>query len=147
MPSLMRYERAFKLFWAFCQTQKISAISATLTQVAGLLVQFNQLMPAQARHAYASLLFIPSMDQLRFNPLLRQIKKTWNHSQTRYATFYDASNPIAKLAAQPLNWSDVAEIRTRLLLCLRFFMLCRNVDLERMYRTISIVDGQPFVLV
>ena len=37
-------------------------------------------------------------------------------------------------------------MRTRLLLCLRFAMLCPNVYLERMHRTFSLVDGQPFVL-
>jgi hypothetical protein len=147
LPSLERYDRAFKLFWAFCTLQNISATSATLTQVAGLLVQFNDVMPAQARHAYASLLLVPGMDQLQFNPLLRQVKKSWNHSQSKYATFYDASGPIAKLAAQPLNWEDITAIRTRLLLVLRFFMLCRNVDLERMFRTVSMVDDQPFILI
>ena len=104
-------------------------------------------MPAQARHAYASLLFIPGMDQLQFNPLLRQVKKIWNKSQSKYATFYDASGPIAKLAKQPLNWDCPKEIRTRLILVLRFFMLCRNVDLERMFRTVSMVDNKPFVLI
>ena len=34
----------------------------------------------------------------------------------------------------------------QLLLSLRFLMLCRNVDLERMYRTFSMVDGKPFIL-
>ena len=68
LPSLERYDRAFKLFWAFCTLQNISATSATLAQVAGLLVQFNDVMPAQARHAYASLLLVPGMDQLQFNP-------------------------------------------------------------------------------
>ena len=56
-------------------------------------------------------------------------------------------DPLKKLAAQPLNWDDTNEIRTRLILVLRFFMLCRNVDLERMYRTISMVDNKPFVLI
>ena len=81
----------------------MNATDTTLTQVAGLLVQFNEIMPAQARHAYASLLLIPGMDQLAFNPLLRQVKKLWNKSQSKYATFYDASGPISKLALQPLN--------------------------------------------
>ena len=145
--SLERYERSFKLFWSFCQIKGMDATQTTLTQVAGLLVQFDQILPNQARHAYASLLLIPGMEQLQFNPLLRQVKKTWNTSNSRYTSFFDASTPIAKLAAQPLDWECPTQIRTRLILAFRFFMLCRSIDLERMYRTISMLNGQPYVLV
>ena len=61
--------------FSFLHIAKISATTATLTQVAGLLVQFNDVMPDQSRNAYASLLLVPVMDQLQFNPLLRQVKK------------------------------------------------------------------------
>jgi hypothetical protein len=72
--SLPRYDRSFKLFWAFATEKGISAAEATLDEVAGLLLDFDKLMPSQARHAYASLLLIPGMEQLSFNPFLRKAK-------------------------------------------------------------------------
>ena len=147
IPSLDRYDRAFKLFWAFCNIHELHPTSASLHQVAGLIVEFNKVMPHQARHAYAALLFIPGLDQLAFNPLLRQIKKTWHHSQARYATFYDASFPVQKLARKPLPQGNIAALRDRRIPVMRCFMLCRNIDLVRMYRTISMVDHQPYILI
>ncbi len=147
LKSLPRYDRAFKLFWAFCNVKEMDAVSATLTEVAAKLLQFDQIFPTQSRHAYASLLLIPGLEQLAFQPILRQLKRKWNSSEARYVSFYDASGPVATLAAKGLNWTSMEDLRTQLILCMRFFMLCRNVDLERMYRTISFIDEQPFVLV
>ena len=145
--SLPRYERSFKLFWAFATEKGLSATEATLDQVAGLLLEFDKLMPSQARHAYASLLLIPGMGQLSFNPLLRQVKKSWNISTPRYASFYNATNPVRKLAEKPLQWHDISQVRERLILCCRFLMLCRSIDLARMHRVFSMVDDQPFILI
>ena len=146
LTSIARYDRAFKLFWAFAKEKDISATEATLDQVAGLLLDFDKLMPSQARHAYASLILIPGLGQLAFNPLLRQVKKQWNTSSPRYASFYNAQNPVQSLARQPLNWNDISQVREILILSCRFLMLCRSVDLARMHRIFSMVDGQPFIL-
>ena len=51
LKSLPRYNRAFKLFWAFCTLKNVSAINAILTEVASLLLQFEKLMPTLGRHA------------------------------------------------------------------------------------------------
>ena len=83
MHSLPRYERSFKLFWAFATEKGISATETTLDQVAGLLLEFDKLMPSQAKHAYASLLLIPGMGQLSFNPLLRQVKTVMEHLHSK----------------------------------------------------------------
>ena len=146
LKSLPRYNRAFKLFWAFCTLKNVSATDATLTEVASLLLQFEKLVPTHGRHAYAALLLVPSLEQLQFNPLLRQQKRKWNSSQTRYVSFYNAKEPVERLAAADFNWRSVDHVRLRLLLCCRFFMLCRNIDLERMFRKISFVGDKPFVL-
>ena len=66
--------------------------------------------------------------------------------QTRYVSFYNAKDPVARLAATAFNWRSVEHVRLRLLLCCRFFMLCRNIDLERMFRKISFVGDKHFVL-
>ena len=44
------------------------------------------------------------------------------------------------------NWHSIEHVRLRLLLCCRFFMLCRIIDLERMFRKISFVRDKPFVV-
>ena len=147
LKSLPRYDSAFRLFWAFCHLKHLSATEASLSQVASMILHFDQVLPSQGRHAYASLLLIPGMEQLQFSPLLRQIKRKWNTSQARYFSFYDASDIICRLALQPLNWTSIPDLRARLLLCLRFFMLCRNVDLERMFRTFSMTGQKPFILI
>ena len=46
-----------------------------------------------------------------------------------------------------IDWNSISEVRLQLLLCCRFLMLCRNVDLERMYITISMVGNKHFVLI
>ena len=51
LKSLPRYNRAFKLFWAFCTSKNVSATNATLTEVASLLLQFEKVMPTHGRHA------------------------------------------------------------------------------------------------
>ena len=137
----------FKLFWAFCTLHGTSATSASVCQLAGMILQFAKVVPSHARHAYASLLLIPGMESLQFSPLLRQIKRSWNATQTRYVHFYDAPDPIARLASTPFNSHSVEELRLRLLLCLRFFMLCRNIDLERIFRTVSFINERPFILI
>ena len=42
-----------------------------------------------ARQAYAALLLLPSLHLLRFEQLLRQLKRFWNVSTPRYSAFYD----------------------------------------------------------
>ena len=86
------------------------------------------------------------MDQLAFSPLLKNVKRIWNTSQSRYVSFYDAQNPLKKMLLQKLNWENTEQVRTRLILALRFIMLCRSIDLERMFRTVSMIGSKPFIL-
>ena len=113
LKSLPRYNRAFKLFWAFCSLKNVSATSATLTEVSSLLLQFEKLMPTHGRHAYAALLLVPGLEQLQFSLLLRQQKRKWNSSQTRYVSFYNAKEPVERLAAADFNWRSVENVRLR----------------------------------
>ena len=61
-------------------------------------------------------------------------------------SFYNAKEPVERLAVMHSNWHSIDHVRLRLLLSCRFFMLCRNIDLERMFRKISFVGEKPFVL-
>jgi len=147
LKSLQRYNKPFKMFWAFCKEKGINTLSATLSELAGFILQFDKILPSQSRFAYAGLILIPGLEQLSFNPILRQLKRKWNISEARYVTFYDASNPVKKLANCEFHWNSMEQVRLQLILCCRFLMLCRNVDLARMYRTVSLVGGKPFVLI
>ena len=122
-------------------------IEGTLHEITGMLLEFQNILPTRTRLVYSSLLLLPGMDQLAFTPMLRQLKRQWNVSNVRYASFYDASDPLEKLVTSNINWESISQVRMQLLLCCRFLMLCRNIDLERMYRTISMVGEKPFVLI
>ena len=112
---LPRYNKAFQLFWAFATIRGCS-VTGSLATVAGLLLEFEKIMPQHSKQAYAALLLIPDLEQLSFHPLLRSIKRIWNVSQVRYATFYDAAVPLERLGHQALNWNSIEELRTRLIM-------------------------------
>ena len=42
LKSLNRYEKSFKLFWAFCTIKGLNALGATLSEVAGFILQFDK---------------------------------------------------------------------------------------------------------
>ena len=116
MKSLPRYDRAFKLFWAFCRHRGLDPIILTLSQISSLLLQFDKLAPSQARHAYAALLHIPGYDHLRFSSILKPCKRKWNTSEARYTTFWDGTQILRRLATQPLDIKNVTKVRARLIL-------------------------------
>ena len=127
LKSPPRYNRAFKLFLGFCTLKNVNTSSATLTEIASMVLEFDKIMPMHGRHAFAALLLIPGLAQLSFEPLLRQLKRTWNVSQTRYVSFFNAKDLIERLAATTLDWHHVEHVRLRLLLCCRFLMLVETL--------------------
>jgi hypothetical protein len=48
---------------------------------------------------------------------------------------------------EPLDINNVSQVRDRLIMSWRFFMLYRNVDLARCFRTVSVIDNRAYVLV
>ena len=54
---------------------------------------------------------------------------------------------LQKLGATPLNWSNILQVRDRLLLVLRFFHLMRSVDCARLHRTVSFIGQRPFIAI
>ena len=72
-------------------------MEASLQSVAGMLLEFNKILPTHGRFVYSSLLLLPGLDQSTFNPMLRPLKGQWNVSNVRYASFYDGSEPMQKL--------------------------------------------------
>ena len=99
-------------------------------------------------HGSACLLGItPGFEQLRVSPLLSRVKREWNHSEAKYATFWDASIFLKNLVNEPLDWASVGAVRARLIICWRLLGLHRSVDLARLQRCVSLVGSTPFVLV
>ena len=146
LKSLPRYDRAFRLFWGFCEGKKVDPTSLEIEQVASLLLEFHVQSPHQARHAYAALLLLPQFSQLRFSPVLGRLKRLWNSQECRYAAFFDATSVLRLLAEQSLDMTNIAMLRGRLILQWRFLMLARSIDLARLHRTVSFVGGDPYIL-
>jgi hypothetical protein len=145
LPDLKRYQSAFNVFWSQCTRANINLQSATLWEIASQLVKLNLENKNQARNAYSALLLIPSLDQLKFSPLLRGCKRLWSQSNARYPAFYDAASLVQQLSTLPLQWNSIVHVRQRLILAWRFIQLARSIDLQRLFRKISFVEERPFV--
>ena len=115
--------------------------------MAGTLVEFAEFSVHQARNAYSGLLLVPGWDQLRFNVLLKPLKKQWSSSKPKYATFWDGAQMVEFLSTQPLLVHDVEALRERLLIVLRLFMLLPSIDLARTFRTVTVQGSTAFVLI
>jgi hypothetical protein len=143
---MARYESAFKKFWAFCHVKAFNLFEASLRQIAGYILQFSAYFESEGKQVYGALLKIPGLDQLRFEQLLLPLKRKWNKSNPKYSAFWDAQPLLQQLAQTPLNWECVKEVRDRLIIVCRLVMLCRSVDLQRTWRTVSKVGDNVFIL-
>ena len=145
LPKLDRYQNAFQIFWEQCIGLGENFSKAPLWEIATQLVRLNAVNKNQARNAYSALLLIPGWDQIRFSPLLKACRRTWNQSVPKYPAFWSASPVVKALTKQPLTWSSIPQVRDRLILAWRLFQLARSVDLSRLFRKISFLGEKPFV--
>ena len=145
LPKLDRYQNAFQIFWEQCVGLGDNFSKAPLWEIATQLVRLNAVNKNQARNAYSALLLIPGWDQIRFSPLLKACKRTWNQSVPKYPAFWSASPVVKALTKQPLTWSSIPQVRDRLILSWRVFQLARSIDLSRLFRKISFLGEKPFV--
>ena len=122
-------------------------VKTSISDVAGLLLELHHVSPSQARNAYSACLLFPQLQGLKFSILLKTVKRSWYKSEPRYPTFYDATSIFCKFASQPLDRTNVESVRLRLILVWRFLGLYRGVDLSRVYRVVSVVNGQGMVAV
>ena len=139
------YNSGFKTFWAFCTTQNINVTDAPLEEIAMQLNAMFLIDPIKTKYAYAAITTIPGYDSLRFSSHLKICRQRWNKSQPKYATFWDAQPILTYLLQQPLDWKNIQQVRDRLIIALRIFQLCRSIDLQRCWRTMSKVGGQFFL--
>jgi hypothetical protein len=147
IKSLDRYDREFRAFWAYAVERGEDPYKMSLAKVAAMLQNFNDLSSAEARHAYAALLLVPTYEQLRFSPFLKSCKRLWNQTTVRYTEFWDAGAVLKKLAGQPVNWHSIEEVRDRLIVVCRLLHLHRSIDLCRTLRTVSLQGDKMFILV
>ena len=75
LKSIQRYDASFKLFCGFCICKNFKVMEASLQAVAGMLLEFNKVLPTHTRFVYSILLLIPGMDQLTFSTILRELKR------------------------------------------------------------------------
>ena len=95
---------------------------------------------AEARCAYAALLLFSGAQALRYEPILKGIKKRRNYSVPRYVVYYDVPKLLQQLPY--LEARTESQVRLRLILVLRFFALFPGMDLERTKRTGIIKQGK-----
>ena len=145
--SIKRYCGAFRLLWALAELRGFDVVKISISDVAGLLLELHHVSPSQARNAYSACLLFPQWQGLKFSILLKTVKRSWYKSEPRYATFYDATSVFCKFPSQLLDRTNVESVRLRLILVWRFLGLYRGVDLSRVYRVVSVVDGQGMVVV
>ena len=126
-----RYDSAFKILWGVCVHRNMRLETMTLQQMAGNILFLNKYSPAQARNAYSALLLLPGWEQLRFCNLLGACQRTWNSSQSKYTTFWDAEQLLKKLVQEPLDWNSIPQVRDRLIIVSRLFHLSSGSDLAR----------------
>ena len=143
----MRYCGAFRLLWALVELRGFDVVKTSISDVARLLLGLHHVSPSQARNAYSACLLFPQLQGLKFSILLKTVKRSWYKSEPRYATFYHATAVFCKFAAQPLDRTNVESVRLRLILVWRFLGSYRGVDLSRVYRVVSVVNGQGMVAV
>ena len=148
ITSWARYQSAFQLLWDQLAPLQLPFAQLSLPQVANAVIAINRISPAQARNAYAAALLIPGWSQLRFEPGLQPFKRQWNSNVEKYSTFWSPTALLKTLVDQPLPpCPSVSTLRDRLILCCKLLLLHRSVDLSRVLRTTSVVDGIPFLLV
>ena len=123
---LKRYKRAFWYFYTLAQERGLTLDSSI--EVAAVVLEIASVSLSQARNAYAALLLIPGLDQLRFAPLLRDKKQEWSASAPRYSDFWDPIPVFMALARAPYP-TCVEGLRAHLILVWRFLGLFRSIDL------------------
>ena len=104
--TLKRYNRAWIKFQQMAYTKRsftsVRDLDTTpITSLAYWLSQFAEKESvAEARCAYAVLLLFSGTSALRFESILKGLKKKWNYSVPRYVVYYDVPKLLQQLPYQ-----------------------------------------------
>jgi integrase len=99
---------------------------------------------AHARNAYSALLLLPFCQQLKFEPSLMPLKRSWNKNAPRYDIFYDVEPLFQKMLDGPVP-TELADVRLRTILVLRLLCMYRGIDLARCHRELVVKQGVYFL--
>ena len=136
--TLKRYNSAWHMFGTFLlQDAALAPLlkverfgQIPLMTVAVQLLKFSRTHSLSAgRMAYSAVCLFPCFSQLRFEGMLRNLKRDWFVSVPHYHRFYDVRRLIQVMHQQPVETE--AQLRLQAILSLRFFALFRGVDLAR----------------
>ena len=122
-----RYNRAGLKFLALASSKRSftpirDLDTIPISSLAYWLIQFSEKESfAEARCAYAALLLFSGAQTLRYEPILKGIKKRWNYSGPRYMVYYDVPKLLQQLPY--LEARTESQVRLRLIQVLRFFAL------------------------
>ena len=98
-----RYNRAWLKFLALASAKRsFTSIrdldNIPISSLAYWLIHFSgKASFAEARCAYEALLLFSGAHALRFEPILKGIKKRWNYSVPRYVVYYDVPKLLQQL--------------------------------------------------
>ena len=141
---MKRYNSAWHMFGTFLlQDAALAPLlkverfgQIPLMTVAVQLLKFSRTHSLSAgRMAYSAVCLFPCFSQLRFEGMLRNLKRDWFVSIPHYHRFYDVRRLIQVMHQQPVETE--AQLRLQAILSLRFFALFRGVDLARSRRDIQ----------
>ena len=141
---LKRYNSAWHMFGTFLlQDAALAPLlkverfgQIPLMTVAVQLLKFSRTHSLSAgRMAYSAVCLFPCFSQLRFEGMLRNLKRDWFVSVPHHHRFYDVRRLIQVMHQQPVETE--AQLRLQAILSLRFFALFRGVDLARSRRDIQ----------
>jgi hypothetical protein len=147
MTTLKRYERAFKCILGEMLHLGVDWEEATLPNWASCVIKLSKRSLSQAKNAYSALMLFPSLNMLRFEVSLSKLKKAWNQSEPAYVTFFDATEVLHRISLQNLDRKSIPLVRDRLIIVWRILGLYRSFDLSGLYRTVSQLGDEKFVVV
>jgi hypothetical protein len=148
LGNLRRYDSAFRKLFVLLKERFSDPLQVEVHQVAQEILKMYHVSSSDARNAYSAVCLLPGFQHIRFSPLLTPLKKSWNTSQQKYATFWDPSPILQSLSQRPpLQHMSLEMLRESLILTWRLLALHRGVDLSRTSRTISTVGPDCFVLI
>ena len=87
LGSLARYQNAFAFLFAMALRDSLT-IDSPLDAFVGLLLELHSHSPSQACNAYSALLLNPGFADVKFHPLLKHARKSWNKHSPKCAPFW-----------------------------------------------------------
>ena len=98
---------------------------------------------------------MPKFLHLKFHPLLKPLKRSWNSSTEKYAYFWDGMSVLNYYASCPLVapagnckpevlMNFITGLRARTIVISRLLCLFRSIDLANLKRTVSVQENDEF---